>query len=123
MYSFNFPEMIGSTTSKLLKDKEAVKSNLRLLISSERLSLFGDPYFGTALKRAIFEQPNALIVDLLIDEIYTAIITFIPQVYIERQNITIYNKGSTLYAELNYIYKPDNTSDLYIISLTNNEGY
>ena len=47
MYSFAFPNMLSSTQANLISDKEAVKSNLKLLLSSERLSLFGDPYFGS----------------------------------------------------------------------------
>ena len=64
MYSFAWPDMFNSATSKLSKDKEAIRSNFRLLLNSERLSLFGDPYFGTKLKQFIFEQNNTIIVDL-----------------------------------------------------------
>ena len=122
MYSFGFPEMLMSNTSKLLSDKDAVRSNVLLVLNSERNTLFGDPYFGTALKQAFFEQSNSLIVDLLIDEIYTTLITFIPQIYIERKNIVIYSDGTDLFAEISYIYVIDSTSDLYVINLTNIEA-
>lgn len=122
MYSFNFPEMIGSTTSKLLRDKDAVRSNLILLLGTEKTSLFGDPYFGSQLKQFLFEQSNRLIIDLVIDELYTAITTFIPQVFIERKNIKVYTDKRDLYAEVSYIYKIDNTSDLYSIKLTDSEN-
>ncbi len=122
MYSFNFPNMLGNTTSKLLEDKKAVKSNLLLLLSAERETLFGDPYFGSELKQVLFEQSTSLVVDLLIDEIYTAIITFIPQVFIERKNIEVYTDDRDLYASISYTYKLDNTSDLYVINLTNSEN-
>lgn len=123
MYSFAFPTMLGSNTAKLVKDKEAVKSNLFLVLASERKSLFGDPYFGTALKRALFEQQNSLIVDLIIDEIYTSIIDFVPQVFLNRSDITIWNDHTDLFAEIRYVYMPDNTSDLYIIKLTDNSVF
>ncbi len=123
MYSFNFPEMLNGNTSKLLKDKEAVRSNLLLLLNSERLSLFGDPYFGTQLKRVLFEQSSSLIVDLLIDEIYTTIITFIPQVYLQRKDIVITTDGTDVFATLTYYFVLDNTADLYTIKLTNSEGF
>ena len=82
MYSISFPEMLNSTTIRLLKDHEAVRSNLKLILSSEKLSHFGDPYFGSRLKRALFEQPSHLIVDLMVDEIYTTIITYPPVFYL-----------------------------------------
>lgn len=119
MYSFAFPNMLGSTQANLLADKDAVRSNLRLLLNSERLSLFGDPYFGTRLKRAIFEQSTSLVVDLLVDEIYTTIITFMPQVYLTRKDITMTTDGTDIFANINYVFVPDNTSDLYVINLTN----
>lgn len=118
MYSFNFPNMLNSVTSNLLQDKDAVKSNLTLLLSSERTSLFGDPYFGTKLKQAFFEQADTVIADLLIDEIYTTILTFMPQIYLTRKDIIITTNGTDLFAEIKYIYVPDNTADLYVISLT-----
>lgn len=118
MYSISFPEMLNSTTIRLLKDHEAVRSNLKLILSSEKLSHFGDPYFGTRLKRALFEQPSHLIVDLMVDEIYTTIITFIPQIFLTRKDIKLTTDGTDLYATINYVYLPDNTSDLYTINLT-----
>lgn len=123
MYSFNFPDMLNSNTSNLVKDKEAVKSNIKLLLSSERLSLFGDPRFGTSLKHAIFSQSNQLIVDLLIDEIYTTLMTFIPQIFLTRKDITITTDGTNLHAEIRCVYRLDNTSDLYDINLTEFEGF
>ena len=59
IHSFNFPNMLGSNSTNIITDKDAIKSNLRLLLASERTSLFGDPYFGTALKQPIFEQSNS----------------------------------------------------------------
>lgn len=114
--------MLNRTQANLIKDKEAVRSNLVLLLSSERLSLFGDPYFGSQLKSTIFEQASSLVVDLLIDEIYTTIITFIPQVFLTRKNISITTDGTDIFAEINYVFIPDNTADLYIINLTNYES-
>ena len=110
--------MLGSNTSRLIEDKNAVKSNLWLILSSERESLFGDPYFGSALKRALFEQETSIIVDLMIDEIYTTIITYIPQVFLTRKDIVISSDHTDLYATVKYVYIPDNTSDMYVINLT-----
>lgn len=122
MYSFNFPKMIGSHSAKLLADKDAIRSNLILLLATEKTSLFGDPYFGSQLKQILFEQSNQIIVDLVIDELYTAITTFIPQVFLERKDITITTDKIDLYAEIRYIYRADNTADLYSIKLTDAES-
>ncbi len=122
MYSFAWPNIFSSNnvSTNLLEDKEAAKSNLLLLLNSERLSLFGDPYFGTLLKQVIFQPNNNIIVDLIIDELYTTICTYIPQLHLTRNDITIKSNKIDLFATINVTYKIDNTSDLYHINLTNN---
>ena len=123
MYSFNFPKMLRSNTSVLIRDKEAVKSNLNLILNSEMTSLFGDPMYGTDLKTMIFEQADSLIADLIIDKLYTAIVTFIPQLYLTRKDIKVYIKQNDVFADVKWVYIPDNTSDLYTINLTSLDSF
>ena len=123
MYSFNFPKMLRSNTSGLIQDKEAVKSNLNLILNSEMTSLFGDPMYGTDLKTMIFEQADSLIADLIIDKLYTAIVTFIPQLYLTRKDIKVYIKQNDVFADVKCVYIPDNTSDLYTINLTSLDSF
>lgn len=118
MYSFNFPEMLTTRQSLVLSDKSAIQKNLELLFNCEKGMLFGDPYFGCLLKQVYFEQQGSLVKDLIIDEIYTTIITFMPQIYVERKDITLSISGNTIYANLTCTYLLDNTSDLYVIKLT-----
>ena len=78
MYSIAFPEMFTTATTNLVVDYNATLSNLKLLLMSDKLSLFGDPYYGTNLIQMLFENNNTILKDLLIDDIYTAIATFMP---------------------------------------------
>ena len=48
--SIAFPDMLSSSRMNTVQDTSATKSNLRLLLLSNKNSLFGDPYFGTELK-------------------------------------------------------------------------
>ena len=57
---------------------------------------------------------------MLIDEIYTAINDYLPQVTVYRSGITIRRYNTTLIATVRVIYNKDNTTDLYTIQLTNN---
>lgn len=118
MYSFGFPKMLNHTTANLLLDKEAIRSNILLLLSSEQETLFGDPYFGSQLRKYIFEQSQSIVVDLLIDRLYTCISTFMPQVFLTRDDISVYAEKTTIYADIKYYYVRDNTSDLFTIKLT-----
>lgn len=122
MYSINFPDMFTTSRTKLIKDHDATLSNLKLLLASEKTSLFGDPYFGTILKRIIYEQNTPVLQDLVIDEIYTSILMFMPQIKIERKDISLSSDGTNLYAKINCINLIDYTNNLYNIRLTNNTG-
>lgn len=122
MYSISFPKMFESSRTILLKDKEAVKSNLILLLSSDRSALLGDPYFGTIIKSLIYNQNDYILRDILIDEIYTVILNFLPQVRVERKDITVESDKLNLYANVRCTYLLDNTADMYQIKLTSNDN-
>lgn len=102
MNTINFPKMFKGNATAINKDNDAdaLLQGLHLLLSSEAGTLFGDPDFGLRLKRYLFEPNNYILRDILIDEIYTQITTFFPQVYLERKNITIEQSGSKLYATI-----------------------
>lgn len=122
MYSIAFPNMFDNSRTKLYKDTKATASNLWLLLKSDKLTLFGDPYFGTSLKKAIFEQNDSILKDLLIDEIYTVIITFMPQIQLSRKNIDIISDGVDVFAKITCTDLTDFTTNLYEINLTTNLG-
>ena len=117
MISINFPEMISSTGTKLISDKDAINIHLHLLLSTEKRTLFGDPYYGCNLLQVYFEQRNSIIADVIIDEIYTAIVTFLPQLFVERKSITLKIVGNALYTEIQAVNRLDNSSNMYTIKL------
>lgn len=117
MYSIAFPEMFSSARTNLYEDNKATLSNIRLLLGSVKKSLFGDPYFGAKIKDFIYEQNNIVLQDLIIDDIYVSIKQFIPQVSIQRKDITIISKNNSLYATINCINKLDNQPNMFQIEL------
>ena len=118
MYSIAFPEIFSSSGTRLVKDKDATMSNLRLLLASWKNSLFGDPYFGSNIKNFIYEQNNIILRDLIIDDIYVSIQQFMPQIYIKREDIEIINDGVDVYVNINCINKLDKELNTYQINLT-----
>jgi phage baseplate assembly protein W len=117
--SINLKNMFrNASMTNVLEDKAATAQNLRLLLGSDRYSLFGDPYYGTNLKRFLFEQSNRLIKDAIIDEILVSINTFMPQIFVERKFIDVSTDGIDVFAKIKAINKLDNTTDLYEICLT-----
>lgn len=118
MYSISFPNIFDSARTRVVSDHEATLQNLKLMLSSDKNSLLGDPFFGTTLRRALYEQNGEVIVDLVIDEIYTSILTFMPQIQLNRRDIQIKQKGEDLYAEITCKNLIDYTTDMYDINLT-----
>lgn len=122
MESIAFPVMFASARTLTYSDHEATLSNLKLLLESERTSLLGDPYFGTLLKRVLFSQNDAVLADIIIDEIYTDLITFMPQLKLTRNNIEVTSNGVDVFATIRAVNLIDYQLDMYTINLTSEEG-
>ena len=122
MKSIAFPEIFTRTTTNLVEDYDATLQNLKLLIWSEKGELFGDPYYGTGLKRYLYDQNDNVLQDILLDDLYTAIKLFMPQLQFERKDISLVKgtKGE-LSIKLRAMNKADFTTDLYTIVLTSSE--
>lgn len=119
MYSIGFPNMFTTETrTNLVSDHKATAQNLILMLKSDRFTLFGDPYYGTIIKRMLFEQNSMILQDLVIDEIYSCIITFMPQIKINRNDITLEIYPDKIYANIKCINLIDYQVNLYKIKLT-----
>ena len=121
LYSIAFPNMFSSEKVNIYKDKQATMTNLKLLLSTEVTSLFGDPGYGSRLMQTIYSQNNMILRDLVIDEIYTCIKTYMPQIIVERKNIIVTSEKDGLYAEIRAVNALDYTLDLYKIRLTDTD--
>lgn len=121
MNSIAFPQIFNPSTVKVVNDKKATAQNLLLLLSSDRGGLFGDPDFGTNIKRYLFEQNNLILQDIIIDDIYTAILTFIPQIQVDRKEIKLTSDGSKVQVRIKALNMLDYTTDLYTLNLLNQE--
>ena len=103
MNSIGFPKMFAGNSTVVNSEEDSAKSVLKwlhLLLGSEAGTLECDPSFGLRLKRYAFDQNNYILRDILIDEIYTQIITFCPGVFLERKNIVIYQDGNKISAKI-----------------------
>lgn len=119
MNSIAFPIMLNTTSTKLVYDHEATLQNLKLVLLSERGELFGDPYFGCVLKKFIYQQSDAILANLIIDSIYTTIITFMPQLRLSRKDIRVTTDGYNVFSTISCINVLDYVTDMFTIQLTN----
>ena len=89
MRSFGYPVMFNNTNSNIISDHEATLSNLKLILGSDKFSLFGDPYFGLLLEHYMFDQNSYILRDAIADMIYTQLAIFLPQVKVNREDIRV----------------------------------
>ena len=123
MKSIQFPEMFTRTVTNTVSDYDATLQNLKMLLWSEKGELFGDPYFGTGIKRYLYDQNDVVLIDILIDDIYTAITLFMPQIRVDRKDIQLFrsNKGQVT-AKIKALNKADFSTDIYNIVLLEAEA-
>ena len=116
--SIAFPNMFTRTSTNFVTDKEATFQNLKYLILSEKGELFGDPFYGVGLKKYLFDQNDTIIKDLVLDDMYTAIAIFMPQLRINRNDLKLRtgDKGE-IFVDIRAINQLDFTTDLYSIVL------
>ena len=98
--SISFPNIFANASTNVVSGVEATQQNLKYMLAAQKKSFFGDPYFGSDIKKRIFEQNDIILRDLIIDDIYTAIANFMPQVQVERKNIEIISDTATIYANI-----------------------
>ena len=116
--SIEFPNMFTRTSTNFVTDKEATFQNLKYLILSEKGELFGDPFYSVGLKKYLFDQNDTIIKDLVLDDMYTAIATFMPQLRINRNDLKLRtgDKGE-IFVDIRAVNQLDFTTDLYSIVL------
>lgn len=115
MNTISFPKIFNGNSTAVKYGDDATKQSIQLLVSCECGEFFGDPDFGIHLKRYFFEQNNVILKDILIDEIYTKIVDYCPQIYLERKDITMFISGNKLVA--NIVYKNQETFITNMFSL------
>ena len=119
--AIRFPDMLSSNKAAIVTDKAATQQNLKLLLLTNKYTLFGDPYFGSNIRRLLFEYNNVILQDLVIDDIYSAINTYMPQIRVLRQNIVVTSDGNSVSVTIRAQNLLDYSFDEYTINLLNVE--
>ena len=124
MRPLKFPNIFNTNNSNVWPSKsfkESTTQNLMLLLNTERGELLGDPYFGCRIKSNLFNQNNQVLDDILINEIYNQIALFMPQIRVNRQDITISREErGKLYISIRGISQIDYTEVSYNLVMLEN---
>lgn len=121
MNAVQFPEMLSLNQTNVVTDKEATTQNLITLLHSYKGTMFGDPYFGVSLRRLIYESNNDILRDLVIDDIFTAIGKFMPQIRVLRDDIQVTADQNTIRVDIRAQNLLDFNFNTYSINLLNVE--
>lgn len=100
MKSLAFPDMLSSNHVQTVEGRDATLQNMMLFLHSEKGTFKFDPFFGIRLKRYMFEQNNGVLRDILIDEIYEQLNIFMPQLIVNRSDITITSDRNKVYCSI-----------------------
>ena len=120
MYSIGFPKIFNGSRVKLLKGRDAIKSNLIALLSSDKGALYGDPHYGTRLKSLLWEQAyDPIIRDLIKEDVFEAIYSYMPQINVQRDSIDIKIVDNVVMASITATDDLGIESNLYEIELLN----
>ena len=117
MNAVSFPNMLSANRTIIVKDLEATKQNLTCLLLSYKKTMLGDPYFGTNLRKLFYESNNDILRDLVIDDIYTSINTFMPQIRVIRKNIEVTSDRNSVYVHIKAQNMLDYSFEEYNIKL------
>lgn len=120
--SIAFPNIFNGSTINLYTDYDAIKSNLQLLLSADRGALYGDPHYGTNLRKLLFEQAySPMLQELIKDEIYESVFSYLPQITVDRDSIKINVIDNIVSASINVTSDSGVESNLYEITLLNGD--
>lgn len=118
MYSIAFPDIFNGSKVNLNKDYDAVKINLKSLLMSNRGGLYGDPHYGLNMKQILWDQAcRPVVIELLKDEIFNAIYSYMPQIEITRDDIDVTVDGNIVHATIEVKADSRIPSDLFKIKI------
>lgn len=117
MNAIRFPDMISSNKSAMVYDRDATLQNMKTLLLSSKCTLLGDPNFGSNLEKLLFESNNIILQDVIIDDVFTVITAYMPQVKVLRENISVISSGNNIIVNVIAQNMLDYSFDEYSIQL------
>ena len=118
MNSISFPNMFRTTSTIVKTDShDATYQNLLLILGSEKGDFTCDPFFGIRLRRYFYDQNNYILRDVIIDEIYSQLKVFMPQLIVNRKDITIQIQRNKMSVTIKVTNRLDFVLDTYNLVL------
>ena len=110
--------MLGTNgVFKYTDDMALAKEYLKMLLLTPKGSLLGDPLYGTTLVQ-LLGLPNDFITEqLVIDDIYESVTTYMQEITLLRKNIVVTRDRGKVDITLTYTYNKNGQNDMLSIPL------
>lgn len=102
--SIKHPNEFSIITGKtnLVEDLSSIEQSIRLLLTTSKGELFGDPNFGSNLYSYLYEYQGEVLYQLIKDDIVETLTNQDTRVDVDSSNIEIEEDGSTLHIKIRY---------------------
>lgn len=120
-YTLSFPDIFNKGTINLKSDYEAVRQNLVLLLASNKGGLYGDPWFGTDIKRILWEPNHRdILKNIIQDRIFEDIYSYMPNnIALKKEDIVVNIVDTYANVQINLSAYSDKDNDMLSIDLLN----
>lgn len=120
-YSLSFPNIFNKSTVNLESGYDSIRQNIVLLLASNKGGLYGDPWFGTDVKRILWDPNHRDIMKNLVqDQIYESIYSYMPNnIDIKKDDIEIRMLDNYANVKINLSAYSNVDNDMLDIDLLN----
>lgn len=111
--SIKFPYIFSSTTgaTELDTNFDSINRSIALILLTGTNEVFGNPAFGSNIKRYQFREITPAIKNLLIDDLVSAITKFENRIILNSENINLEQVNDTLKVNISYKLKNSNATN------------
>lgn len=93
----------NSGNTSISNDRISIEQCLRLLLTTSRGELLGDPYFGTNLMTFVNEPNDLVLRDEIIDDFVYSIKRYEKRISVSERDISIEIDRESVYININYL--------------------
>ena len=122
--SIKHPDEFKLSTGKtdLVREVQSINQSIRLILTSAKGELFGDPDFGSRLYEYIYDYSGSSLYHLLRTEIVNALTKQDTRIIVKEDDISFEEEGLTLKIKVSYTIKYSNVFAESVVLISKEEN-